>query len=614
MDDYYLVDAKQEYTSYLISTLAPSMYTGFKDIFEQSKKILNGNSVFKNFQILLSNVPNWNDHILNREVQDITKETGCDWLDNLITAVFVSHSKILTSVKIGNYRPKNKKIDLKIPDTNSFVHQCYIQAAREFYKNPLLFLEDTKMVRTDEILKNQKLAHSIIKESIMTTIRKLLPFRNILNEYLSLENQNNTIFIGNTSMGGSIAQTNVPTITLPPPSEVPKPIESSVVTKPQPSLEKNILDDESSIEDKPVHTFLPIIEDASLPELKKSKKNVPKKLPVKNIKDDTLSKNFSKENQKIIQDKEDEQSFSSISSEEKEVKVVGKELNLFDVESIEKQDESSLDMSMEIPKRNKGKKIESLDSASLNKFVNNIKQEFNNKEEESINLDDLSFLEPKKPMKIEEESINLDDLSFLEPKKPMKREEESINQDKLSFLEPKKPMQKDEDSINIEGLSFLEPKKSMQKEEESINQDELSFLEDTKPIKKELNNKEDLSFLENKKKLENQIVPFVKSNEQEFSIDLERIKQVLKEDGTIMEQPMALTNSFPLKNITPIMKEKSIDHSNIQTNTNNIKKISIKYNAKIPFKSAPRRKPVQKGKTTLVEEAADDDSSEMVFK
>jgi hypothetical protein len=165
MEDYYLVEAKQEYTGYLISTLTPSLYNGFRDIFEQSKKIPNGNSVFKNFQILLSNVPNWNNYMLDKEVSDITKETGCDWLDNLITAVFVSHSKILTSVKVGNYRPRNKKIDLKIPDTTSFIHQCYVQAAREFYKNPMLYLDDTTMVRPDEILKNQALAQSIIKES-----------------------------------------------------------------------------------------------------------------------------------------------------------------------------------------------------------------------------------------------------------------------------------------------------------------------------------------------------------------------------------------------------------------------------------------------------------------
>jgi hypothetical protein len=565
MEDYYLVDAKQEYTSYLISTLAPSMYTGFKDIFEQSKKILNGNSVFKNFQLLLSNVPNWNDHILNREVQDITKETGCDWLDNLITAVFVSHSKILTSVKIGNYRPKNKKIDLKIPDTNSFIHQCYIQSAREFYKNPMMFLEDTKMIRPDEILKNQKLAHSIIKESVMTTIRKLLPFRNILNEYLSLENQNNTIFIGNTSMGGSIAQSNIPTITLPP-SDVQKPTEPSVILKQQASVEKTNLEDESSLEKKPV---LPVIEDIPLPELNKSKKAIPKKLPVQDIQDnESLSTISSKENKKEEPTfHRKEESVSSISSTEKEVKVVGKELNLIDVESIEEQeqeeqDDFSLDMSMEIPKQNKGKKIESLDSASLNKFVNNIKEEFNNKEDESINLDDLSFLEQNKPIQKEEVSSKQDDFSFLEDK---------------------------------------------QTEQNKKDLDELSFLEQNKPVQQE----------------ERQLVPFVNYNEPESTIDIERIRQVMKEDGTILEDQIVSKKTFPLQHITPVLKEKSLDKS-LQLSSihntkrtppnNNIKKISIKYTAKIPFKTAPRKKPVQKGRTTLLEEAADDDSSEMVFR
>lgn len=559
MEDYYLVDAKQEYTSYLISTLAPSMCTGFKDLFEQSKKILNGNSVFKNFQILLSNVPNWNDHMLNREVNDITKETGCDWLDNLITAVFVSHSKILTSVKIGNYRPKNKKIDLKIPDTNSFIHQCYIQAAREFYKNPLLFLEDTKLVKPDEILKNQQTAQTIIKESIMTTIRKLLPFRNILNEYLSLENNNNTIYIGNTSVGGSIAQTNVPAITLPapitlpPPSEQPKQIESSVNSKPLDQSEERTI---NSVPVK-IKTTLPVIEDHPLPDLKQWKKPIsPKKLtPV--MENDSLSTISSKEEMPIkapempkIQSQapieKDDLSISTISSEEKEIKVVGKELNLFDTpaEQEPEQEDDFFDLnsliSVEQPK-----KIESLDSASLNKFVKNIKEEFNDKEEDSINIDDLSFLQPKQ-----------------------------------------------EKTLDMENLSFLQPKKEIEFENVSIQ----------------------------KSKSTNQIVPYVQPKEQEVSIDLEKIKQVLKEDGTIIDQSLVPSNSFALQNITPIIreKEKSIDQSTNRSSkqvnlSNNIKKISIKYNAKVPFKTGQKKKP-QRGKTTLVDEAADDDSSEMIFK
>jgi hypothetical protein len=336
MEDYYLVEAKKEYTGYLISTLTPSMYNGFKDIFEQSKRILNGNSVFKNFQILMSNVPNWNNYMLDKEVSDITKETGCDWLDNLITAVFVSHSKILTSVKVGNYRPRNKKIDLKIPDTTSFIHQCYVQAAREFYKNPMLFMDDTNIVRPDEILKNQSLAQSIIKYSILSTIIKLLPFRSILNEYLTLEGGNNTVMIGGPSTVSNIQQIQT--------------IENT------PSIP------------------LPVI---SMPGVNSS------------IKLDNLITTIKEENNS----KNDNNTSTSSSSEEKEKITKGRELNL---EEFEEELEKSIDS---IVPPSYTKKERSLDTLSVQKMVSNIKEEFNVQQknsDSSIDLDDLSFLKDKK--------------------------------------------------------------------------------------------------------------------------------------------------------------------------------------------------------------------------
>ena len=228
MEDY-LVEAKQEYTSYLISVLIPSLTTGFRDIFEQAKKIHNGNSVYKNFQLLLENVPHWNNYMLEKEVADIVRETGCSWLDDLLTAVFVSHSKILASVKVGNFRPKNRKIDLKIPDTPNFVHQCYIQAARDFYKNPMLFVDDTAVVRPDDILKNQQMIQTIVKEAICTTIRKLLPFKDILTQYLALD-LSAPIYIG-----GEAAATATATKPMaPPPPPPPPPLLLSLPSPPSP--------------------------------------------------------------------------------------------------------------------------------------------------------------------------------------------------------------------------------------------------------------------------------------------------------------------------------------------------------------------------------------------
>ena len=76
-------------------------------------KLNNDNSVLMRFQEKLSLIPKWNQDMLNSECERIMNDSGCDWLDELVTAVFLSHTKILTAVKKAN--KKQKKINLKIP-------------------------------------------------------------------------------------------------------------------------------------------------------------------------------------------------------------------------------------------------------------------------------------------------------------------------------------------------------------------------------------------------------------------------------------------------------------------------------------------------------------------
>lgn len=204
-DDVLLIDAKQEYTDTLIQTLAPSMYKGIRSMYDQSKRIQNEWSVYRNFQSFLENVPRWNNYLIDREVQEIQKETGCDYLDNLITAVFVSHCKILTSVKVGNFKPRLKKVDLRIPETSRFIHQCYIDSAREFYRNPLLFSDDAARFGASVQIKNTQTAKAIIEESIRQTIRRQLPLKNILNEYMNLQSN------GHVEITGGARRTIEPT-------------------------------------------------------------------------------------------------------------------------------------------------------------------------------------------------------------------------------------------------------------------------------------------------------------------------------------------------------------------------------------------------------------------
>ena len=186
-----LVDAKIEYTKQLTNILVPYIFEGLKSIYETSKgvcKLNNDSNVLMRFQEQLSQIPKWNQEIIDDEYNRIIENSGCDWLDELVTAVFLSHTKILTSIKSSK---KKNKINLKIPKIDHFIHKCYIESAREIWKNPYLFSDDYKQC---DYQRNLRDCNHIINESIQETIRKLLPVKNILKEYLG-ENDEESNFV-----------------------------------------------------------------------------------------------------------------------------------------------------------------------------------------------------------------------------------------------------------------------------------------------------------------------------------------------------------------------------------------------------------------------------------
>uniref|UniRef100_A0A6C0HLR5 Uncharacterized protein n=1 Tax=viral metagenome TaxID=1070528 RepID=A0A6C0HLR5_9ZZZZ len=178
-----LVDAKEEYTKQLISILRPCIYQGIKSIYLDAKDIANQENSIENvlmiFQDQLSRIPKWSQEIINKEYQRIVDSSRCDYIDDLLKVVYVSHIKILTIVHSAQ---RNKKITLKVPSGNHFMHLCYIECAREFWKNPYLFSDRTTKY---EHQKNMRDSETMISECIAETIRKQLPVRHILKEYLN---------------------------------------------------------------------------------------------------------------------------------------------------------------------------------------------------------------------------------------------------------------------------------------------------------------------------------------------------------------------------------------------------------------------------------------------
>jgi hypothetical protein len=164
-----IVEAKSEYTKQLVSTIVDHVYNKITSIYEHIYlEESNKKKVLMEFQKKLKDIPNWNSITVESEVRTITN--SCSYFSDLLAAVFVSNVKILTSVKIHSSK---RKIKIKMPSNESFIHNVYIRVAEEIYNNPYLYSQKN-------VLTNKKDVHAIITISVEDVIRYQLPLKNIL--------------------------------------------------------------------------------------------------------------------------------------------------------------------------------------------------------------------------------------------------------------------------------------------------------------------------------------------------------------------------------------------------------------------------------------------------
>ena len=86
--------AKMEYTSQLIDVLTPQIFDGLKSIFDESNTMYKTNtskSLIVIFRSYLEKVPSWSNMLIETETDRIIQLSRCDWLDDLITAVFIKY-------------------------------------------------------------------------------------------------------------------------------------------------------------------------------------------------------------------------------------------------------------------------------------------------------------------------------------------------------------------------------------------------------------------------------------------------------------------------------------------------------------------------------------------
>jgi len=75
---------------------------------------------------------------------------------------------------------KQKKINIDVPNLDTFIHKAYINTARKLYNNVYLYESAAPL----QVQKNHRELEIIIQEYILNTIRESIPVETILRAYM----------------------------------------------------------------------------------------------------------------------------------------------------------------------------------------------------------------------------------------------------------------------------------------------------------------------------------------------------------------------------------------------------------------------------------------------
>ena len=218
MDYTYLIETKNEFLNTVINILTPQIYNGLITMYEHSMRVFNHlkQKIENNPKNISSQIVNYfklnkNDfskmtveeveneyqkikiEIFKKYVNDIASKNNmeieeeylriknesrfADIFDNLMKACFKSYLLFFTfdpKTKNSKFNSEKYYDNINIRD---FIHKCYVETCTFFQNNPELFI---KRNRKSEINEH-------IKTCIIMSIRKSLPYNDMINEYLRID-------------------------------------------------------------------------------------------------------------------------------------------------------------------------------------------------------------------------------------------------------------------------------------------------------------------------------------------------------------------------------------------------------------------------------------------
>jgi hypothetical protein len=179
-------DTRTEYTKQLCIFLIPAYFQFFVDLLGKAKQGSEPKKVLWQFQTMLNEIHDWNMEKVHNEINTIHGNTGCDYLEDLLTAVFIAHTKVLTAIRLS---ANNKKVEITIPKVEHFLFKVLCEISKLLWSSTYLFREDISGIDRQQ---NYKLIEGIIGEGILQAIRSLVPVKSILKNLVNQEETKET--------------------------------------------------------------------------------------------------------------------------------------------------------------------------------------------------------------------------------------------------------------------------------------------------------------------------------------------------------------------------------------------------------------------------------------
>jgi len=178
-------EAKGEYTKQLCIFLATPLQKFFLNLLETAKtEEPDKKKQLKAFQDLLSQIPDWNIDKVGRETTKIQEECSCDYLEELLTAVFIAHTKVLSAIRLTS---KNKSIQITVPKIEHFLHRTLSESARRIWGSVYLFADGQSSLDRQ---KNLRQLEGLLHDCVQQAVRSLLPVKSLLRDYLAEPDEN----------------------------------------------------------------------------------------------------------------------------------------------------------------------------------------------------------------------------------------------------------------------------------------------------------------------------------------------------------------------------------------------------------------------------------------